>query len=250
MSLPLGRIAVDAKRLRDPKIVPDPWFADVPAIAQLIADGLEPDAPVTVVMGENGSGKSTFIEAVARRWGDSLTAAVKHWQPDGSSEDCDLHKVLVLAGDRPRPQGGIFLRAEAMHSLFGEIDAGDGVHAGATRAFGGELNARSHGESFLAFLESRLAERGLFVLDEPEAALSFRSCLRLLALMQIAAEGGSQVLLATHSPVLAAFPGATVLEFGADGFRHVAWADLEMVEHWRFFLEQPDAYLRYLLPER
>jgi predicted ATPase len=72
----------------------------------------------------------------------------------------------------------------------------------------------------------------------------------LLALMQIAAEGGSQALLATHSPVLAAFPGATVLEFGADGFRHVAWADLEMVEHWRFFLEQPDAYLRYLLPER
>jgi predicted ATPase len=249
MSPPLARVAVDEKRLRDPRIVSDPWFVDVPAIAQLARDGLEFDTPVTVFVGENGSGKSTFIEAVARRWGDSLTAAVKHWQPDGSAEDCDLHKVLVLSGDRPRPQGGIFLRAEAMHGLFGEIDAGSGMHAGATRAFGGHLNTRSHGESFLAFLESRLSERGLFVLDEPEAALSFTSCLRLLVLMQVAAEGGSQVLLATHSPVLAAFPGATLLEFGTAGFRRAAWAELEMVEHWRFFLEQPDAYLRHLLPD-
>jgi predicted ATPase len=183
------------------------------------------------------------VEAVARHWAKRLTAAVKHWTPDSSGEDTDLDRALVLHGERPRPQGGCFLRAESMHRLFGDIDAGAGPHAGAARAFGGALNLRSHGESFLAFLESRLGERGLFVLDEPEAALSFTSCLRLLAIMDVAVERGSQVLLATHSPVLAAFPGATVLEFGEHGVRRTEWADLELVDHWRAFMDDPGMYL-------
>jgi predicted ATPase len=205
------------------------------------------DPRVTVVVGENGSGKSTFVEAVARRWADRLTAQVKHWSPESAGEDSELHRALVLTGERPPPQGGCFLRAEAMHGLFGAIDAGTGEHAGATTAFGGALNRRSHGESFLAYLESRLTERGLFVLDEPEAALSFTSCLRLLAIIGAVVEGGSQVLLATHSPVLAAFPGATILEFGDSGIRESAWTELELVAHWRAFLERPEMYLRYLL---
>jgi predicted ATPase len=144
------------------------------------------------------------------------------------------------------PQGGCFLRAESMHVLFGDIDAGAGVHAGAAAAFGGELNVRSHGESFLAYLESRLMERGLFVLDEPEAALSFTSCLRLVSLIGAVVDGGSQMVLATHSPLLAAFPGATILEFGEHGIRRAEWRELELVEHWRAFLDRPEQYLRHL----
>jgi predicted ATPase len=243
----LDRVSVDEARLRDQRLVRDTWFVDVAAIGQLRRDGVELDPRVTVVVGENGSGKSTFVEAVARRWADRLTAQVKHWSPESTAEDTDLHRALVLTGEYPMPQGGCFLRAESMHALFAEIDAGTGEHAGATTAFGGELNVRSHGESFLAYLESRLSERGLFVLDEPEAALSFRSCLRLLAIIGAAVEGGSQVLLATHSPVLAAFPGATILEFGESGIRTPDWEDLELVAHWRAFLERPEMYLRYLL---
>ena len=89
-------------------------------------------------------------------------------------------------------------------------------------------------------------ERGLFILDEPEAALSFSSCLQLMALMDSLVADGSQFLLATHSPLLAAFPGATLLEFGEHGRRLSAWDDLQMVGHWRRFLTAPEAYLRHL----
>jgi predicted ATPase len=242
----LDRVSVDERRLHDPRLVRDRWFTAVPAIAALCRDGLDLDPRVTVVVGENGSGKSTVVEAVARAWGERLTAAVKHWSPPTTDEDADLHRALVLDGERPRPQGGCFLRAEAMHGLFGAIDAGVADHAGASAAFGGALNTRSHGESFLAYLESRTTERGLFVLDEPEAALSFTSCLRLLATLGAAVEGGSQVLLATHSPVLAAFPGATILLFDENGITRAAYDDLELVQHWRAFLDRPDAYLRHL----
>ncbi|MEO9237812.1 MAG: AAA family ATPase, partial [Jatrophihabitantaceae bacterium] len=199
------------------------------------------------LVGENGAGKSTLIEAVATAWQRTrLTGAqVEHWAPPASSEDGDLHWNLELAGDRPAPQGGCFLRAEAMHSLFVGLDA-----AGrAERAFGSQLNRQSHGEGFLAYLDSRTTERGLFLLDEPEAALSFSSCLRLLSLLAALVEAGNQVVLATHSPVLAALPAAQVLELDESGITTSQWADLELVQHWQAFLSAPERYLRYLVGE-
>lgn len=234
----MERVELDPDRVR-----PNAWYFDVPAIATLREHGVDLDARVTVVVGENGSGKSTFVEAVAAAWRWALPAAVKHWGPRAADEDADLHWALVLRGEQPRPNGGCFLRAEAMHGLFTEVDA-----AGTSRtAFDGDLNTRSHGEAFLGYLDSRVSERGLFLLDEPEAALSFTSCLRLLSLLAALADAGSQVVLATHSPVLAAFPGATILEFGEHGIRTAAWQDLELVAHWQAFLSRPESYLRYLV---
>ena len=152
---------------------------------------------------------------------------MKHWGRKPYEEDASLWRELALDGPWPRPQGGIWLRAEAMHERFSGIDA----DAWELRAFDGvPLNARSHGEGFLAFLESRTLERGLWILDEPESALSFRSCLRLLALVDGMTAAGSQVLLATHSPVLAAMPGARIYELGDDGFTERAWAELDLVQ--------------------
>jgi predicted ATPase len=234
----LDRVCVDAQLVRDPTA----WYFSIPAIEHVRNHGLDLDPRVTVIVGENGSGKSTFVEGIAAAWRRRITAASNYWGPGPKPEDADLHWSLVLRGDEPVSHGGCFLRAEAMHQMFGTT----AMDEAAVRTFSGALNARSHGEGFLAFLQARLSERGLFVLDEPEAALSFTSCLQLLALIDAIANTGSQVLLATHSPLLAAMPGATVLEFGEDGIERKDWQDLELVQHWRSFLNAPDRYLRHL----
>jgi predicted ATPase len=236
--LPLARVAVRAD-VREPEA----WYWQVPAVAQLRDEGMTL-APATVLVGENGSGKSTLVEAVAHAWQESLTAAVTHWGRKPFVEDASLWRELSLDAPWPRPQGGIWMRAEAMHERFSRIDADDLE----LRAFDGvPLNARSHGEGFLAFLESRTLERGLWILDEPESALSFRSSLRLLALLHGMAATGSQVLLATHSPVLAALPGATIYELGDDGFTERPWTDLDLVHDWQAFFDDPARLLRHLI---
>jgi predicted ATPase len=221
----------------------DGWYWELPAVSQLRDEGL-PLAPVTVLVGENGSGKSTLVEAVAHAWQESLTAQVKHWGRKPYAEDTALWRELALEAPWPRPQGGVWLRAEAMHERFSGIDA----DAWELRAFDGvPLNARSHGEGFLAFLESRTTERGLWILDEPESALSFRSSLRLVALLHAMAAAGSQVVLATHSPVLAAIPGARIYELSSAGFAQQEWADLDLVRDWQAFFDDPARLLHHLL---
>jgi predicted ATPase len=244
----LDRIMLDRIEVQPgPGYRPNAWYFDIPAIAQLRDHGLDL-TPATVIVGENGSGKSTLMEALAQAWrGHALTGAqVTHWAPSAGTEDADLGRHLRLRGERPAPQGGCFLRAEAMHGLFTAVD-----DAGFDRqAFGGALNTRSHGESFLAFLDSRTSERGLFLLDEPEAALSFNSCLRLLSLLELLVAAGNQVVLATHSPVLAALPVARILQFDEHGISESEWAELELVQHWQAFLTGPQRYLRYLVDDR
>lgn len=231
----LREIAVDREKH------PDAWYFGVPSIAQLAREPLQLTTGVTVIVGENGSGKSTFLEAVASSWQSRLPYAVKHWGAPGSAEDTDLHWALTFDAEHPRPGGGCFLRAEAMHQLFTAVD-----QRTPEQIFNGRLNERSHGESFLAFLAERDMERGLFILDEPEAALSFASCLQLMAMLANVVDAGSQVIMATHSPLLTAFPGATILEFSEDGVARQDWGDLQMVRHWQRFLADPPSYLRHL----
>ncbi|MFA4084144.1 AAA family ATPase [Mycobacteroides salmoniphilum] len=220
---------------------PDAWYLEIPAIAQIAREPLRLTTGVTVIVGENGSGKSTLLEAVASSWRSRLPYAVRHWGAPGGTEDTDLYWAVTFDAEHPRPGGGCFLRAEAMHQLFATVD-----QRTPEQIFDGRLNERSHGESFLAFLAERDMERGLFILDEPEAALSFTSSLQLMAMLDAVVAAGSQVMMATHSPVLAAFPGATILEFGEDGVQQCDWNDLEMVGHWQRFLSEPHSYLRHL----
>jgi predicted ATPase len=112
------------------------------------------------------------------------------------------------------------------------------------------LQERSHGESFLAVLRRRFAEIGVYFMDEPEAALSFRSTLGLVSLLDQMSREGSQVIVSTHSPVLVSLPGATLLELGDRGIRRVgSYDDLEVLQNWRSFLEAPPRYLRHLLSD-
>jgi predicted ATPase len=111
---------------------------------------------------------------------------------------------------------------------------------------GVDLQARSHGESFLEVLRQRFTDVGVYFLDEPESALSFQSSLALVALLAVLASEGSQVVCATHTPLLCSLPGATVLEVGEHGIRPAQWEELDLVRHWRGFLEAPGRYLRHL----
>jgi predicted ATPase len=132
--------------------------------------------------------------------------------------------------------------------MHGYLAARDRQTGSTERSWDGRpLLARSHGESFLAVLGARFNDVGMYFLDEPESALSFSSCLALVSLLDTLRAEGSQVIVATHSPLIAALPRATLIELGEWGWRSTRWEDLEMVQRWRAFLREPEGFLRHLL---
>jgi predicted ATPase len=225
------------------------WPFTVPCVAELAAHGLEFTRPVTFLVGDNGSGKSTLVEAIAEGFNlDSHggRAAAKTGRPN--PEKTPLGAVLrlettargarMLAGPRLKKKG-FFLRAETAFSMTENLGGVPGYWTDNTAEM-------SHGEGFLTVFGSMFRDPGFYVMDEPEAALSFTSCLQLVALMYQLGQSGAQVVCATHSPILAATPGAEIVEVGEHGLRRVDWADLELVDHWRRYLEHPSAYLRHI----
>jgi predicted ATPase len=216
-------------------------------VAQVVADGwLEVPAGVTFVVGENGSGKSTLVEALAQCYPRTgvENPYVNLLGDRGSAEDAALGRDLRAVCHPLASPAGFFLRAETMHSVIGAADADPAQR----RAWGGEtVQARSHGESFLTVLRHRFTGVGVYFLDEPEAALSFKSCLGLISLPDVLRNEGSQVVCATHSPLLVSLPGATLLEAGEWGLREAAYDDLDLVRSWREFLDAPGRWLRHLV---
>ena len=128
-----------------------------------------------------------------------------------------------------------------MHSFYTYLE--DNPSSGPEPRF----HEMSHGESFLSILDTRFRRPGFYCLDEPEAALSFTSTLSLIAVLAQIVQSGGQVLCATHSPVLAALPGARIIEVGEWGLRDTTWDDLDLVMHWRSYLRSPERYLRHVL---
>ena len=225
------------------------WPYTIPAVAQLIEQGgLEIPAGVTFLIGENGSGKSTLVEAFSEIYPRRgfVNPFVSKTGPDASREDSPLRWHLRAHTHPQASPAGFFLRAEAMHGYLAGIDA-DPSQA---RMWGGErLQERSHGESFLAVLRHRFTDIGMYFMDEPEAPLSFTSCLGLLALLDDLRSEGSQVLVATHSPLLIALPGATLLEIGDWGIRRADYDQIDLVQLWRGFMDSPGMFLRHLVAE-
>lgn len=221
---------------------PGDFPASIPAVAQVLTEGLDLQPGVTLLVGENGSGKSTLVEAVAAAFGLAPEGGSVHTRHSTRATESELVDALQLVRGPGASKWGFFLRAETMHGWYSYIEDLPPPRNTDEVPF----HAMSHGESFLALLESRFTGRGFYCLDEPEAALSFSSTLGLVAvLLRVVAEKG-QVLCATHSPVLAAMPGARILEVGEWGLRETTWDDLQLVDHWRRYLADPTAYLRHL----
>lgn len=217
---------------------PSRWPATIPAVAQLLDEGLDLAPGVTLLVGENGTGKSTIVEAVAMAFGLSGEGGSVHGRHATRSTESDLWRWIRLERSAGAPRWGFFLRAETMHGVYTYLEEVGG---------GPRLHELSHGESFLEILRTRFDSPGLYCLDEPEAALSFSAQLALVGTLHDLASGGGQVLCATHSPLLAALPGATVLEVGPWGIRRSSYDDLEVVAHWTAFLAEPMRYLRHVL---
>ena len=229
----------------------DEWPYNVPAVRALGDSGLAFSRSVTFLVGENGSGKSTVVEAIAEAYGLDARGgrAGRKYVNDrprtalGEALELDLTDIGLRMKQRTRiKQKGYFLRAE---TAFGFMEA---ITQNELPGYWSEdVTTMSHGEGFLHVFEEMFDEPGLYLMDEPEAALSFSSCLSLVALMHRLGRSGAQVICATHSPVLAATPDADIVELGDDGLRRTSWDQLELVYHWRRYLDDPRAYLRHVV---
>jgi predicted ATPase len=209
-------------------------------------------AGATFLVGENGSGKSTLVEAIAVAAGFNPEGGSRNFRFATRASESSLGRHLVLGWGPAKPRTGYFLRAESYYNVATEIERLDREGGPPLLpAYGGTSpHERSHGESFLDLVTHRFGPNGLYVLDEPEAALSVRGCMALLARLAELVERNCQVLIATHSPILLALPGATILEIGDDGaISRVSYDEALPVRLTREFLAAPERLLRILLDD-
>ena len=229
------------------------YLNGLPIIKHLSRENRLPfSSAVTFFVGENGTGKSSLLEAIAVAYGFNAEGGSRNFAfstNDTHSELCDH----ITIAKKAHPRDGFFLRAESLYNVATNIDYMDSLPAFSgplIDGYGGvSLHKRSHGESFLAIVQNRFRGNGLYILDEPEAALSPMRILTLMTEIRSLVKRGSQFIIATHSPILMAMPDAEILEFSDDGIRRIDYTDTEHYRVTKQFLEDPLRMLHYLFEE-
>lgn len=219
---------------------PDDWTAALPAVKSVAKDGVR-FGDVTVFVGENGSGKSTLLEAVAVAWGFNPEGGSRNFHFATRETHSRLWQSLKLIKSASRPRDGFFLRSESLYNVATEIEnIADGDPDVMLKGYGGRsLHELSHGEGVMALALNRFGQ-GLYIMDEPEAGLSPLRQLALLARMKELASGGSQLIVATHSPILMACPGAVVYALDGEGMRRCDYRETEHFKLMRDFVNAPE----------
>ena len=221
------------------------------AVRELTSLSLHPS--VTFLIGENGTGKSTLLEAIAVAWGFNPEGGTKNFTFSTHTSHSVLHNHLRLSRGFRHPKDGFFLRAESFFNLATEIQELDRDAPRVPRiidSYGGKsLHAQSHGESFFALFNHRFGGEGLYLLDEPEAALSPTRQMAMLMRMHQLVRKKSQFIIATHSPILMAYPDAIIYQMQETGPVPVQYEDVEHVQVMRNFLRHPEHYLSLLLED-
>jgi predicted ATPase len=229
---------------------PGRWPWTVPALAAIEELALHPR--VTFLVGENGSGKSTLVEGIATAAGFAPEGGSLHFGANTRTEEPPLADALRLVRGARRPRTGFFLRAESFFNVATEIDRLDAEGDGPPllESYGGiSLHERSHGEGFLALATHRFGPGGLYVLDEPEAALSPQGALTFLRRVHELAAEGAQFVISTHSPVLMAYPDAWIYELSDAGADRVEYEATDHVRLLRAFLDDRERFFRTLLAD-
>jgi predicted ATPase len=225
-----------------------PWT--LPAIMPLTA-GLALHPSVTYLIGENGSGKSTLLEAIAVAAGMNPEGGSSSFAFATRASHSALSSAIRLVRGGRRPRTDFFLRAESLFNAatyLEQLRDDAGLGGDPLAAYGGRsLHEQSHGESFLAVMIERFGADGLYLLDEPEAALSTQNCLTALRRIHELVRAGSQLIIATHSPIILAYPEATIYSCGEHGLEAIEYEDADPVRLTRSFLEARARFLAELL---
>lgn len=220
----------------------------LPAVRAL--DGIELHPKVTYFVGENGTGKSTILEAVAAAYGFNPEGGSRNFSFSTKDSHSDLYRSIKIIKGIKRPRDGYFLRAESFYNVESSIDRLDEEFSFGppVKAFYGgiSLHEQSHGESFFALFQNRLRGKGLYILDEPEAALSPSRQMSLLARMHDLINSESQFIIATHSPIIMSYPDSFIYAIG-NGIKRVKYEETEHFQIMKAFVNNRDKMLGELL---
>ena len=232
--------------LRNP-LPRDSYLNDLPVVRWLAGGNrLDLSANVTFLVGENGTGKSTLMEAVAVACGFNAEGGSRNFAFSTNETHSELGNLLTVSRNA-YPKDGFFLRAESFYNVATYVDQLDPT---LVDSYGGvSLHQQSHGESFLALVQNRFGGHGLYLLDEPEAALSPTRLLTLMGQIDLLEKDDSQFIIATHSPILLAYPGARLYELSDAGIAPVNYRETEHYCLTKRFLNDPDRMLRALFAD-
>ena len=240
------------RRMSLPEPLPKGSYLNrLPVVKHLAECGIDFHRQVTFFVGENGSGKSTLIEALAVSQGFNPEGGTKNFCFSTENSHSELCDYLRVARGFLYPKDGFFLRAESFYNVASNIDQLDrepGSGAPIITSYGGvSLHRQSHGESFLALVENRFSGHGLYILDEPEAALSPRGIIRLMQNIDELVGKDSQFIISTHSPMLLTFPGAEIYQIQDDGIVSLPFKETNHYRTTVRFLQNPESAIEDIL---
>lgn len=233
------------------EIPSDNYLKRLPIISNLKKIGeLELTKPVTIFVGENGVGKSTLIEGLAVAMGFNAEGGSVNFSFSTKESHSNLHEYITVSRGWRKQKDGFFLRAESFYNVASNIDDLDNGPGGLPiiLSYGGlSLHEQSHGESFMALVENRFFGNGLYILDEPEAALSPMRLMELICYIKNLVDNNSQFIISTHSPILMTFPDAEVIEITQEEIKSVDYKETEHFLITKRFMDSPEQMIKNLL---